>query len=504
MSATRRELVQTRRRAAARLHEIASDDPVPPGFGIDLDDGAKQLGPDVWFGGSPARVVRVTPPGRPAWRELRTGRVVTRPGGQLARRLTDAGLAHPRPPIATTSHDVTVLIPVLDRPEALDRCLAAVGRGCPVIVVDDGSLDAAAVADVVRRHGARLIRRDLNGGPAAARNTGLAAVDTEVVAFIDSDCVPPEGWLAPLAAHLADPLVAAVAPRIAAVAPHTWAGRYTAARGSLDLGAQPGRVAPNARVSYVPTAALVARRHALLAIARDGNVFDPALRIGEDVDLVWRLHDAGWRVRYDPAVQVAHQEPATWSGLLGRRFRYGTSAAPLATAHPAAGAPLVVHPWPALTVAALLARRPIPATGAFAMAVLSTRATLRKAGVPSPGVVAAMATAVRQTWVGIGRYGIQFASPALVAAVAVGGRRGRRLAAASLLLGPPLTAWAEHKHHLDPGRFVLAHLADEIAYGAGVWAGCATSRSTAALRPVLAWQPLRRPTHRPTRETADG
>ena len=44
-----------------------------------------------------------------------------------------------------------------------------------------------------------------------------------------------------------------------------------------------------------------------------------------------------------------------------RRFRYGTSAAPLARRHPANLAPLVLQPWPALAVAALLARRPAAA-----------------------------------------------------------------------------------------------------------------------------------------------
>ena len=78
---------------------------------------------------------------------------------------------------------------------------------------------------------------------------------------------------------------------------------------------------PGSRVSYVPTAALLVRRSALDSVAIDDaaipapghlagpgplssrGVFDPALRYGEDVDLIWRLHDAGWRVRYEPSVQ---------------------------------------------------------------------------------------------------------------------------------------------------------------------------------------------------------
>ena len=63
--------------------------------------------------------------------------------------------------------------------------------------------------------GATLVRRDRNGGPAAARNTGVAHVDTPFVAFLDADTRPPADWIERLGGHFDDPRVAAVAPRIA-------------------------------------------------------------------------------------------------------------------------------------------------------------------------------------------------------------------------------------------------------------------------------------------------
>ena len=64
-----------------------------------------------------------------------------------------------------------------------------------VIVVDDDSRDPAAIARVASGAGARVLRREVNGGPGAARNTGLASADTPLIAFLDSDCVPgPAGW----------------------------------------------------------------------------------------------------------------------------------------------------------------------------------------------------------------------------------------------------------------------------------------------------------------------
>lgn len=471
--------------------------PMPVGFRVVLDPGTKQIDELTLYGGSPARIMRLSATGRAAWTELLDGPITSRAAGTLARRLTDAGLAHPRPAPLSGPIDATVIIPVRDRAAMLDRCLAALGRSYPVVVVDDESADPRAIADVAQRHGATVIRRSVNGGPGPARNTGLAMVSSEIVVFVDSDCIPAPGWIEPLAAHLADPQVAAVAPRVVAVPTATASGRYSSARSSLDVGEREGRVAPLTRLSYVPGAAVVMRRAALLDIAVGRDVFDPVLRFGEDVDVIWRLHAAGWRVRYDPAIRVHHEEPTNWIGLLSRRFRYGTSAAPLSIRHPGVMPPLVLYPWPTLAVAGLLARRPVIAAGGYAGSVLAMRRTLDRADVPADGVLAGMLTAVQQTWLGVGRYGTQFGAPLLVGALLRPGSRrpgprwGRRAAAASLLLGPALNEWRQARGALDPVRFVFAQLADDVAYGAGVWSGCLRSRTIAPIRPAVSRRPVR-------------
>jgi mycofactocin system glycosyltransferase len=339
---------------------------------------------------------------------------------------------------------------VRDRTGELDDCLTALGDEHEVVVVDDASADPDAVVRVAAAHRARLLRRTTNGGPGSARNSALAQVTSEFVAFVDSDCIPPAGWIERLAAHFADPLVAAVAPRIAARCSDTSAGRYSAARSCLDLGGQPARVRPGSRVGYVPTAALVVRTEALAEV----GWFDPALRYGEDVDLIWRLHAAGWRVRYDPSVVVEHAEPRTWRALLARRYRYGTSAAPLAKRHPDAIAPLVLPRWAGLTAPH----------------------ALRRAGVPRRYAPRLAAGAIGQTCLGVGRYLTQFAAP-LLPTLGPG--------VAPLVLAEPVRDWLRDRPRLDPLRFVAGHLADDIAYGAGVYAGCFRHRTTIPLRPRL-------------------
>ena len=423
---------------------------------------------------------------------------------------------------------MTVVIPARDRAGYLDRCLAALGRSYPVVVVDDGSRQAGEIAALCRRHGATLIRRPRSGGPGPARNDGLARVSTQLVAFVDSDCEAGPEWITSLAAHFADPLVAAVAPRVRPITGPGSAGRYLAARAPLDMGPQEGRVLPLTRLSYVPTAALLVRRSALAAAAPGAGLpgaaptrtgadpagadpadadpadavpsgsgpFDAGLRYGEDVDLVWRLAEAGWRVRYDPAASVSHGEPGTWTRVLGRKFRYGCSAAPLARRHPGQVPPLVLQAWPAVAVAALLARRPVAALAAYGAGTGQLIRLLHGWDVPPRGVLRPMADSVLQTWLGAGRWTIQYGLPVAAAALArpggrtAGTRLGRRLAVASLLAGPPLAEWRRIRPPLPAASFSLAYLADEAAYGAGVYRGALTEKLLSPLLPVVAWRPL--------------
>lgn len=87
---------------------------------------------------------------------------------------------------------LTVVIAVFNREKEIGRCLDSIGaqtvRPTQVIVVDDGSSDASA--EVARSHHAvTSVLEQPHGGAAAARNTGLAAVETEWVMFFDSDDV---------------------------------------------------------------------------------------------------------------------------------------------------------------------------------------------------------------------------------------------------------------------------------------------------------------------------
>ena len=80
----------------------------PRGLRLALDADTRMLADGVVFGGSPARVLRLSEQGRAAWSEIVDGPVRTAAGARLARRLTDVGVLHPVPD-AHTQLDVTVV-----------------------------------------------------------------------------------------------------------------------------------------------------------------------------------------------------------------------------------------------------------------------------------------------------------------------------------------------------------------------------------------------------------
>ncbi len=85
---------------------------------------------------------------------------------------------------------VSVVMPAYNAAHLLPRTVPAAleaARGGDVLVVDPGSTDGGAA--VARSLGARVHELGRRAGPAEARNAGVELVDTDVVLFVDSDCV---------------------------------------------------------------------------------------------------------------------------------------------------------------------------------------------------------------------------------------------------------------------------------------------------------------------------
>ncbi len=429
----------------------------------------------VLVGGLAGRVLRLSAAGARLVQAWSGGRRVGDGAAErgLAERLVAGGFAHPRWERGPYGpEDVTVVVPVLDDVAGLRSLVAALDDRLAIVVVDDGSADATAVRDAAGR--ARVVRNQRPAGPAAARNLGRASVETEVIAYVDADCRPEPDWLDELLPHFADPAVAAVAPRVRSLPGPSLLERYEVARSPLDLGAEPARVAPLTRVAYVPSTCLLVRSEV--------PEFDEDLRYGEDVDLGWRLLGAGREVRYEPRAEAWHRPRPSWRAWWRQRRNYGTAAAPLAARHPAEAVPLTISLRAAGVWVLAALRRPVAAALLAVGIAGSLHRRLEPHGVPlrrsaalaARGQLAAggyFAMATTRTW-----------WPLAVLAGAFVRRSRTALAAAALI--PPVVDWARTRPDVDPIRYTVIRLADEVAYGTGVWEGCRVEGSVRALLPA--------------------
>lgn len=438
---------------------------------------------DVVIAGSPLRWFRIGRRGHEAIDAIERGEVPGPDSRSLLERLQVAGAVHPLPLPTDARAEVTVVIPSHDEdPASLRRLVDAFGSCADVIVVDDGSRTPTPTMP-----GARNIRRERPGGPAAARNAGLSEVSTRFVVFCDADVeIDPDevGDVLPqLLGHLADTKVALVAPRVVSTPGADLLAAYENVESPLDMGDEPALVRPGSRVSYVPSAFVVADTAALRRVGG----FDEGLRFGEDVDLVWRLVAAGDDVRYEPRVRVRHRHRDSWTSWWRQRVGYGSSAVDLDERHPGNVAPLRINRWSLVTwlAPAFLPRSIGWCVGACA-AIGSTARLARKLG----GHGEARAIAVRLA----GR-GNVFAARSIAEAitrtwwpiavlVALFSRRSRRVVIAAMVLRVASTG-RRGDPRIDPVRHAALRLADDVAYGWGVWKGCAARRRFGALRPRI-------------------
>lgn len=211
--------------------------------------------------------------------------------------------------------EIAVVLVTHDTREPLLDALASV-RGAEVIVVDTASADGTAEA--VRRAFPEVkLLEGPNDGYGAAANRGIAACSAPFVLLLNGDVVVRPGALRALADHLAaHPRAGLAGPRLESpdgtlqrscfaflgtarlavekTALGRWLGRWSVHYGPDDR----PRQAP-----WVLGAALALRREAFDAVGG----FDPAFFLyGEEVDLCYRLWQAGWEVHYAPAATVAH------------------------------------------------------------------------------------------------------------------------------------------------------------------------------------------------------
>ena len=238
-----------------------------------------------------------------------------------ALRAVTAAFAAPLPPLPADPPSISVVICTLNGAatlrECLERVLALRYPRYEAILVDDGSSDGSAA--IGTELGVRVISTP-NRGLSAARNTGLEAAGGEIVAYIDDDASPDPDWLTYLAATFESTDFAEVGGPNLPPADETGVAACVA-----NAPGGPVQVlVSDTEAEHVAGCNMAFRRSALLAIGG----FDPQFRVaGDDVDICWRLRDAGMRVGFHPAAVVWHKRRATVRGYWRQQRGYGRAEA---------------------------------------------------------------------------------------------------------------------------------------------------------------------------------
>jgi GT2 family glycosyltransferase len=216
---------------------------------------------------------------------------------------------------------ISVVVCSYNGSRTIRECLEGVARidypNYEVVVVDDGSTDATA--EIADEFDVRLIRTPQRG-LSNARNTGMRAATGEIVAYLDDDAWPDPHWLTYLAETFErSGCAAAGGPNVSPPDDGFVASCVADAPGN------PAHVLLSDReAEHLPGCNLAIRVDRLRAIGG----FDPHFRTaGDDVDVCWRLRDAGGSLGFHPAALVWHHRRGSLRTFWRQQMGYGRSEA---------------------------------------------------------------------------------------------------------------------------------------------------------------------------------
>jgi len=246
---------------------------------------------------------------------------------------------------------VSVVIPVLNTDQTvgltLNSLLSQTYENREIIVVDGGSTDKTK--DIVRKYPVKLIESEKKSIP-YQKNLGIKNSKGEIVAFTDADCVVDKNWLKHLIQNYScDSIVAcggAILPYTTPYVnnkPQTIVERFSAKElinpyfyFKTDKPIELKKIKKSFRsecISFISDCILGGNSSYRKDFLNKVGGFDNNIKIGEDIDICYRIHKMGLPIIWDPRAIVYHPPKRTINGLIAQYYEYGKCEAPIYRKH---------------------------------------------------------------------------------------------------------------------------------------------------------------------------
>ncbi len=232
-------------------------------------------------------------------------------------------LRRPRPPVFEDAVPlVSIVVPAYNEEKVIGHCVESIlASDYPrrqIILVDDGSTDGT-LAEMRRfeAHPDVTIIAKANGGKASALNAGLARAVGEVVFFVDADGIFTRQTIQEMLKGFDSKRVGAVCGNDAPVN----LDRLQTRLANLQTHVGSGFVRRAlAMINCLPIVSGNIGAFRLRVLEKTGPFLEGF--IGEDLELTWRVHRAGYRVNFQPSAIVYAEVPSSIRGLWKQRVRW--------------------------------------------------------------------------------------------------------------------------------------------------------------------------------------
>jgi poly-beta-1,6-N-acetyl-D-glucosamine synthase len=238
---------------------------------------------------------------------------------------------------------VSIVVPAYNEEMVVENCIVSILRSgykhLELILVDDGSKDRTfEIMQKYKHHPRVKTIRQQNAGKAAALNRGLKASTGELIFFVDADSIFIRSTIPEMLKLFTSPKVGGVCGNDATVnlnklqtrlqCLQTHVGTAFIRRALAEINCLPiisGNIGVFRRSALMDTVWPFGNVNHLVAVGPwPEELPGPFLEgfIGEDLELTWKIHKAGYQVNFAPHAMVLNEVPSTIKGLWKQRVRW--------------------------------------------------------------------------------------------------------------------------------------------------------------------------------------